>query len=82
MSPPRQGVFLWEIPNTPELPETQAVPQPLDENIVQRPPAPIHADRHAAPFPRRQELCCPLQQATKQGPSAGATAKLLNGSLA
>ncbi|MGA7316009.1 MAG: hypothetical protein WBX22_18785 [Silvibacterium sp.] len=21
MSPPRQGVFLWEIPNTPELPE-------------------------------------------------------------
>jgi hypothetical protein len=22
MSPPRQGVFLWEIPNTPELPET------------------------------------------------------------
>jgi hypothetical protein len=20
MSPPRQGVFLWEIPNTPELP--------------------------------------------------------------
>jgi hypothetical protein len=22
MSPPRQGVILWEIPNTPELPET------------------------------------------------------------
>jgi hypothetical protein len=22
MSPPRQGVFLWEISNTPELPET------------------------------------------------------------
>ncbi len=22
MSPPRQRVFLWEIPNTPELPET------------------------------------------------------------
>ncbi len=22
MSPPRQGAFLWEIPNTPELPET------------------------------------------------------------
>ncbi|MGC1299279.1 MAG: hypothetical protein WA869_29995 [Alloacidobacterium sp.] len=22
MSPPRQGVFLWEIPDTPELPET------------------------------------------------------------
>lgn len=22
MSPPRQKVFLWEIPNTPELPET------------------------------------------------------------
>ena len=21
MSPPRQGGFLWEIPNTPELPE-------------------------------------------------------------
>ena len=21
MSPPRQKVFLWEIPNTPELPE-------------------------------------------------------------
>jgi hypothetical protein len=21
MSPPRQGVFLWELPNTPELPE-------------------------------------------------------------
>jgi hypothetical protein len=21
MSPPRQGVFLWEFPNTPELPE-------------------------------------------------------------
>jgi hypothetical protein len=21
MSPPRQRVFLWEIPNTPELPE-------------------------------------------------------------
>jgi hypothetical protein len=26
MSPPRQGVFLWEIPNTPpELPETVQV---------------------------------------------------------
>lgn len=22
MSPPRQRVFLWEIPNTPEFPET------------------------------------------------------------
>jgi hypothetical protein len=22
MSPPRQGIFLWEIPKTPELPET------------------------------------------------------------
>jgi len=22
MSPPRQGVLLWEIPRTPELPET------------------------------------------------------------
>ncbi|MGC1295383.1 MAG: hypothetical protein WA869_10105 [Alloacidobacterium sp.] len=22
MGPPRLGVFLWEIPNTPELPET------------------------------------------------------------
>jgi hypothetical protein len=22
MSPPRQGIFLWEIPNMPELPET------------------------------------------------------------
>jgi hypothetical protein len=21
MNPPRQGVFLWEIPNTPELPK-------------------------------------------------------------
>ena len=25
MSPPRQGIFLWEIPNTPELPETVQV---------------------------------------------------------
>jgi hypothetical protein len=25
MNPLRQGVFLWEIPNTPELPETVQV---------------------------------------------------------
>lgn len=25
MNPPRQGVFVWEIPNTPELPETADV---------------------------------------------------------
>ena len=35
MSPPRQGIFLWEIPNTPELPETvQALCQELLSHML------------------------------------------------